>query len=664
MSTPLNGPNLVARLTTTFSRQRCRTSISRLPLVRSRSTARSTEAPKTVDTSFYEDGFTVPEPSVSFLEPDGEEYHRVVLPPRERRVYTPPWPTILAHPPAMDSTSRLPEIETGHPHAPVTYLKRSTFSQDNPTPCQALHHLIRVEKDYVAARQMMAEFKDLGIPIQPHRAYLDAAIHQARRRGQHAAIKQDVLDWLGYWHSFHPVKQFRHGPIVALEPLVELVLERWAADTAFLEHVLVLAAERGWVPALMPVLFKHYTMCTDPSTSYALLNELAAAYASKPPRIEDETPGAEERRAASVVAQVQKWRNGHMRTIVQCGHVEEARMIYQAGEAAGVLWDVATKNALIHALQSDNTPTTRPAVEEQPVLSLKRQALRVAHRRSRQPVRHLVETLTTLETLGRTRLISRLSTRFLGRRVAGNFVRGSTNETTASYWWMAHVVKARNEGRHADALELFRDKFYAVGLPQNVASSGRRRTAADRRKRSVRDRKLYPSPEVISAVMPSVIKLAEPATSDALVALHAEFLRSASMFSTLKTDPLFHLAFISYHAHTFGAAAAERFCERLEKNGVTVGVQGWSVVAVEYAKSRKMKDIHGIIDRMSASSSAEAESSPSPSLPTPTQANERTFIGVASALLKRKKYYKAKAILERWHEEQERRGLVVRAQEM
>jgi hypothetical protein len=565
----------------------------------------------------------------------------------------------------VDSTSRLPEIETGHPHAPVTYLKRSTFSQDNPTPCQALHHLIRVEKDYVAARQMMAEFKDLGIPIQPHRAYLDAAIHQARRRGQHAAIKQDVLDWLGYWHSFHPVKQFRHGPIVALEPLVELVLERWAADTAFLEQVLVLAAERGWVPALMPVLFKHYTMCTDPSTSYALLNELAAAYASKTPRIEDETSGAEERRAASVVAQVQKWRNGHMRTILQCGHVEEARMIYQAGEAAGVVWDVATKNALIHALQSDNTSTLRPAVDEdQPVLSPKRQALRVAHRRSRQPVRHLVETLTTLETLGRTRLISRLSTRFLGRRVAGNFVRGSTNETTASYWWMAHIVKARNEGRHADALELFRDKFYAVGLPQNVASSGRRRTAADRRKRLVRDRKLYPSPEVISAVMPSVIKLAEPATSDALVALHAEFLRSASMFSTLKTDPLFHLAFISYHAHTFGAAAAERFCERLEKNGVTVGVQGWSVVAVEYAKSRKMKDIHGIIDRMSASSSGEAELSPSSSLSTPTQANERTFIGVASALLKRKKYHKAKAILERWHEEQERRGLVVRAQEM
>lgn len=546
----------------------------------------------------------------------------------------------------------------------MTYLKRSTFSQDNPTPCQALHHLIRVEKDYVAARQMMAEFKDLGIPIQPHRAYLDAAIHQARRRGQHAAIKKEVLDWLGYWHSFHPAKQFRHGPIVALEPLVELVLERWASDLGFLKQVLLLAAEKGWVPALMPVLFKHYTMCTNPTTSYALLNELAAAYAAKTPRIDDDTPGWEERRAVSVVAQVQKWRNGHMRTILQCGHVEEGRMIYQAGEAAGVVWDVATKSALIHALQTDITSNTQPAVEDQPVLSPKRQVLQLAHNRSRQPVRHLVETLTTLENLGRIRLISRLSTRFLGKRVGGNFVRGSTNETTASYWWMAHIVKARTEGRHTDAVELFGKRFYAVGLPQNAASGGRQRLTADRRKRSVRDRKLYPSSEVISAVLPSVIQLSKPATSGALVALHAEFLRSASMFSTLKADPLFHLAFISYYAHTFGAAAAERWCERLEKSGVTVGVQGWSVVAVEYAKSRKMKDIQGIIERMSASTSSEAESSPSPSVSTLTQANERTFIGVASALLKRKKHYKAKAILERWHEEQERRGLVVRAQEM
>lgn len=600
------------------------------------------------DTSFYEDGFTLPEPSVSFLEPDGEEYHRVVLPPRQRKLYTPPWPTILPHPPAGAPLLPEPRAER-HPHAPVTYLKRSTISQDNPTPCQALHHLIRVEKDYPAARQMMEEFKDLGIPIMPHRAYLDAAVHQARRRGAHAAVKKDVLDWLGYWYAFHPVKQFRHAPMVALEPLVEIILERWGRDLSFLRQVLILAAERGWAPALMPVLFRHYTISTDPETSYVFLNELAAAYAAKTPRRDDASPGAEERRAKSVQAQVQKWRNGHLRTVLGCGYVEEGRMIYQAGEAAGVVWDVATKHALVHALQVDHPSTPRPAPEE-PV-STTQQVLRLAHRRSRQPVRHLVDGLTALERHGRTRLISRLSTRFLGRREGGTIVRGSTNETTAAYWWLGHIVKAREEGRHADALELFREKFYAVGLPSAFSTRERHRlgSASGAEKRSIRDRKLYPAPEIISAVLPSVIQLVKPATPDALVALHAEFMRASSMFPTVKTDPVFHLAFVGYFAASFGAPAAERWCDRLEKSGVDVGVQGWTVVAVEYAKTRKMKDIQGILDRMSAASVDAL---------APSKPNERTFIGVASALLKRKKHYKATAILERWHAEQERQGLV------
>jgi hypothetical protein len=232
---------------------------------------------------------------------------------------------------------------------------------------------------------------------------------------------------------------------------------------------------------------------------------------------------------------------------------------------------------------------------------------------------------------------------------------------------MAHVVKARTEGRHADALELFREKFYAVGLPQGAvmdrrdgAGGERAIKSAVRTKRSVRDRKLYPSPEIISAILPSVIQLSKPATPAALAALHADFMRSASFFPSLSTDPLFHLAFINYYAHTFGASAAEAWCEKLEKSGITVGVQGWSVVAVEYAKSRKMKDIGAILDRMSVSPRHEAETVEAPPR---SQPNERTFIGIATALLRRKKYYKAMAILERWHEEQERRGLVVRAQE-
>ena len=422
----------------------------------------------------------------------------------------------------------------------------------------------------------------------------------------------------------------------------------------------MLASERGWVPALMPVVFRHYTMATDPADSYALLDELAAVCAEKTPRRAVRQGGSahngEARRAAAVVEQVSRWRNAHLRMILQNGHVEEAKMIYQAGEAKGVSWFVPTKEALILALQSSASVATQ-AVKEPEVLdsttSPMRQILQVSHRRSRQPVRNLVTVLDTLESHGRTTLIGRLSKRFM--RSSGQTQRfRSTNETTATFWWMAQIVRARRGARHADAVALFRSKFYAIDLPRAANEGwGRVTDMADEGTRGIGDRKLYPSAEVISAILPSVIALAKPTTCDALVTLHDEFLAAARTYPTLKSDPIFHLPFIMQYAYTFGASAAEKWCERLEKDGITVGVQGWSAVAVQYAKSRKMGDIQHILDRMSAGH-LEGDVSLAPD----ARPNEKTFVGIATTLLKRKKYYKAKAILEQWHAEQRQRELV------
>ena len=650
MASPFHS-NLVSRLTTTFSRQRSRQANvtgQAIPQVRR---LRSTAATD----SIFEDGFTVPEPSVSFLEAESDEYRRVVLPPRELKAFTPVWPTILDHP-SRPTRSAVFSDPTKHAHAPVTYLNGT---QRTPSPCEKVQRLIHDEKNLAAARQLITELRDLGTSIKPHRAYLEAAIHQSRRRG-YRTMQADVLYWLSFWYAFPPAKQFRHAPIVAVEPLVETILERWSTDLAFLRELLMLAAERGWVPALMPVVFRHYTMATDPADSYALLDELAAIYAEKTPRRAvrhgRSAQDAEPRRAAAVVEQVSRWRNAHLRMILQKGQVKEAKMIYQAGEAKGVSWYVPTKEALILALQSSTSAVTEP-VQEPEVLdstvSPMRQIIQVAHRRSRQPVRNLVTVLDALESQGRSTLIARLSKRFV--RTPGHTGRvWSTNETTSTFWWMAQIVRARRDARHADAVALFRSKFYAIGLPRAANEGwGRVHDVADEETRGIGDRKLYPSAEVISAILPSVIVLAKPTTSEALVTLHNEFLAAARTYPTLKSDPIFHLPFIMHYAYTFGASAAEKWCERLEKDGITVGVQGWSVVAVQYAKSRKMGDIQHILDRMSAGH-PEGDVSLAPD----TRPNEKTFVGIATALLKRKKYYKAKAILEQWHAEQRRRELV------
>jgi hypothetical protein len=655
MATPLHS-SLVSRLTTTFSRQRRRQPNLAKQAIPHFTRARSSKAAE----SIFEDGYTVPEPSVSFLEAESEEYRRVVLPPREIKAFTPVWPTIMEHPSRHNGTSVPPDAATAHLHAPVTYLDNPKARQRSPTPCEKVQRLIHDAKDLSAAREMIAELRELGTPIKPHRAYLEAAIHQSRRRG-YQEMQKDVLYWLSFWYSFPPAKQFQHAPIVALEPLVETILERWSTDLSFLRDLLLLAASRGWSPALMPVVFRHYTLATDPATSYALLDEMAAAYAEKTPhRAHRNVVGsqdAEERRASDVIEQVSRWRNAHLRMILQNGHLEEAKMIYQAGEAKGVSWFAPTKEALVLSLQTSRGVAAEPAKVPEPLdstISPTRQILQVAHRRSRQPVRNLVDVIDSLDSQGRTALISRLSKRFL--RTPGQSQRtSSANETTSTFWWMAHIVRLRRSSRHADALALFRQKFYSVGIPRPLNEGWGRinEPLGPEGSRRIGDRKLYPSAEIISAVLPSIITLAKPTTSDALIALHADFLAAARTYPTLKADPIFHLPFIMHYAYAFGAPAAERWCERLEKDGITVGVQGWSVVAVQYAKSRKMGDINQILDRMNAGHLEGKEASPSDTRP-----NEKTFIGIATTLLKRKKYYKAKAILEQWHEEQQRRALV------
>ncbi|KAJ9099145.1 hypothetical protein QFC21_004024 [Naganishia friedmannii] len=725
---------LIAQLTTTFSRQRQRRSTSALPLVTHARYIHTPPTPPSTTDSFYEDGYTPVEPSVSFLEPESEEYRRVVLPPRERSPFTAAWPTLLAH-----QTDPVPPHA---PHTPVTYLARSTpatRTRTRPkTPCQAVHHLIRVEKDLPSAHRLIDELVQLGVPILPHRAYLDAAIYQARRRGLHSHIKMELVTWLRRWYAFPPAKQFRHVHVVALEPLLEIVMERWATDFQFLRELMLLAAERGWVPALVPVLFKHYTLCVGPVDSLQLLNEMAASYSTKTPDLgvslrtaapaEGESSALQqqlqEQRARNVVAQVTKWRNLHLRTVLQGDqYVDEAKMIFQAGEEAGIVWDRATKKALVEALQarveqvprarvqdttleeetalpSDQSTTTMP-MPATPIndLTLPQQTIRIAHTRSRQPVRQLVDLLHTLEQQGRYTLISRLEKRFIrlplsfdnstngARTTAGGQLARYANETTAGFWWMAHVMRMRGEARHADVLKLFQEKFYAMGLPlagikvlsSNFADDTEAGTPADTatatttatttksKRTTISHRKLYPSREIIAAVLPSLIHLVNPTTTHALAALHTEFLHSLPSIginarTSASADPVLHLPFILFCARNFGAKAAEQWCTRLGENqGVQVGVQGWSVVAVEYAKSRKMADIEGILGRMQQRSVESAEGTELTGVEqagvgkVSSEPNERTFMGIATALLKRKKYYKAKAVLQRWHEEQERR---------
>ncbi|KAJ9124802.1 hypothetical protein QFC24_003171 [Naganishia onofrii] len=743
---------LVAQLTTTFSRQRQRRSTPVLPLALharyiqtsppTTSAAAAAAAAAAKSESFYEDGYTPVEPSVSFLEPESEEYRRVVLPARERTPFTAAWPTILAH--GHPSSEPIPHP----PHAPVTYLARSTpmkttttrtRTRTNKTPCQAVHQLIRIDKDLASAHRLIDELTQLGTPILPHRAYLDAAIYQARRRGIHSQIKTDTMTWLRRWHAFPPTKQFRHVHLAALEPLLEIVIERWPTDFQFLKELMLLAAERGWAPALVPVLFRHYTICVGPVESLQLLNEMAAFYSTKTPDLaaatvrlpvqrEGETVTAEqqlrERRARNVVAQVTKWRNLHLRTVLQGDEfVEEAKMIFQAGEEAGVVWDRATKSALVEALQArlkqlpQEQPQNTLSEEETPVssdetmmaptpsaptaplngLALPQQTIRIAHARSRQPVRHLVDLLSTLEQKGRYTLISRLEKRFIRLPFStntstwtrtGSSLTRNANETTAVFWWMAHIMRMRGQGRHVDALKVFRDRFYAVGLPfegirlpltssvgaadDNVDDADADIVTTTKPTRRINSRKLYPSREIIAAVLPSLIHLVNPTTPHALAALHTEFLHSLSSIGTRTSgtaDPVLHLPFILFCARNFGAKAAEEWCSRLEeRQGCKVGVQGWSVVAVEYAKTRKMADIHGILDRMQQRSDGPVSISPETAAVDGVQQpgqwvrtgvssepNERTFMGIATALLKRKKYYKAKAVLQRRHEEQERR---------
>ncbi len=325
------------------------------------------------------------------------------------------------------------------------------------------------------------------------------------------------------------------------------------------------------------------------------------------------------------------------------------------------------------------------------------------------PVRHLVKVMMELEFVGRgegSGLWKRLKGRFAPsssnrpRRLdhhaspltsAGSIAKSIApkGSFSASYWYLASILQQRELGRHAEAVRIFRDKFVWMGLPslgdfggevvkaveeldfngiQDSSDSHRGQvsgvnTATNLRGQRIRPKsrqppgqKIYPSRQVVAAIIPDLLSLLPSETAlNHILFIHDSFLASSLRLpSNMRPDPLSHLPFIRFIGRKYGSREAEEFVRSLTEKRVSVGAVGWVTVAVHWAKAGRPEAALRILD---AIGSDKRWANGVTSISTAAQGRNltpRSYVVPAMACLKRKDKKGAALILEgmtqRWPE--------------
>lgn len=242
----------------------------------------------------------------NFLEPEDEEYHRVVLPRRPLKPIVIPWPTLLPHH-GTDATSSSSSSTNDAPREPVVYLPSSakitlaevTSKREQGLvihPCEALSKAVG-RKDWETADQLLKELEDLGIPIRPEEVYIRGAVQQLRSvavlSSQRSALSagittrpsdedmiQNAKSLALKYLSHYPIRPIQNRlsttRLKALQPFFTLAMDNnYTTDLEFTEHLLRICASRGLLRMTIHTgLFREWCERVETVRGYKVMNEL------------------------------------------------------------------------------------------------------------------------------------------------------------------------------------------------------------------------------------------------------------------------------------------------------------------------------------------------------------------------------------------------------
>lgn len=595
-----------------------------------------------------------------------------------------------------------------------------------PGQSDIIVHLLQ-QGDYDVAQRLRDELVQARTRITFHRVYLETAIDVLRKGAgvvsdgsggasggannratttlkQKEEAKEQALQWLRYWHSFSASEHIPSAVGRQLEPLVSIVIDSYGSshnptDIDFIRSLLRLSAKKAFVPVLIPTLFRHLTFLLPPADSFALITELITLFRASPrqhmlPNGRIARARFLDGRKKAIVNQARFWRNLHLRTVLDAGHIQDGKAIFESGLSIGVEWSDRTKAQMIHALTNErqladvgkgweegkktlkdvmNTDlevgekgkkmldkyksrdSKRNILTEEGT-NVKQMILQAAHAGMRQPTGQMVEILDALEQLERYSLIQRLQGRFVAaaphntqsRRSKHRVSSASSDSSwqsdkTASYWWLVQILRLQARHQHKEAVQLFADRFRWIGLPDVGIRASPRSLPT-----------IYPSKQVVTGILPSILRQITDLNLDQLWAIHKNLMdRSKSLPPSVQPDVLTHLVFIKVCARQINSQAAQDLADRFIASGIEIGVQGHAALATAWAQEKNMKrvwmtlakirnsvapgpgqlvnpvEVEGLFKRMKAGQ---------PDL-------NRAYLGVATTLIRKKDHSAAKSVL-------------------
>ncbi|WWC64829.1 uncharacterized protein I303_107443 [Kwoniella dejecticola CBS 10117] len=528
----------------------------------------------------------------SFLESESDEYTTasLLLPAREVDLEPIPWPTLFPHAGTLPPKSKFCD--------PIFRL----VSQDRYKDALLIYSEILSHNDKVR-RGVLAGH---SIRIQHRHAYLRPAIHSLKK-GDH----KSTLMWLGIYPN-RPAT-YNHPALKSVwAPMIEIFINdkgSFRDDPEFLAEFLVLAGRKGLLPTLLPPILPHLTFAFPPEDSTSILGRAIQAYRES--TTSDTSDSARAQYQEEIVdAQIAGWWGSYLRKLIIAGWKDQARYLVDHKPFSGE-WDGITRKYIQEELEDEKRkPDSIRIADTSSVI-----------RRIRSSLVDLptpTELATLLRALSHPLLKSEHPT--LAARYKSRFTRPpSTHKARRlptiqqKLWIHAEILNLQLEGRHQDAVDLFRDNFIWIGLPDQTKIYGEI-PVIDRRMV-----KSYPSIHILTSVIPSIIYTLPHPTSKSAQTFYSTYIDSINTYppSLRPTSATYStlLRELTYHA---GSLAGLRALRALTDNGIEPGQESYAAVLYALAGRRQIDQFWSLF------SQAEREN----------MLRTRTYRGLVAVLVK------------------------------
>ncbi|KIY31886.1 hypothetical protein I305_05518, partial [Cryptococcus gattii E566] len=371
-----------------------------------------------------------------------------------------------------------------------------------PKFCDPLYRLV-VHAHYDAARAIHAELSAHNVYIQRRHEYLAPAV---------AALDAGDTEQFFLWLALYPNKPATaNTPELRRiwDPVVARVVAVFqsAGDTAFLERFLRAAAKLGVLPTVLFPLAPHLTFALPPALSHSLLSTSIATYTRYTTSAESTSKRAHVQRRM-VRRQVAVIWAAYLRGLVAAGWREQARELF---EHSPVEWDAFTKGYVESRLQGVPLAAAPPLES----LPLSKQLL-CPTSLSPSQLASILDSLSSqpLCTTHPT-LLPRFKHRFLRQRLGA--ASGPGTRERERTWLHAEIINFQKQGRHEDAVQVFVQHFFWLGLPLHPsfssASAATSESNQDQTQNQNQTQKHYPSIQILVTLLPSLLPLLPPPLS-------------------------------------------------------------------------------------------------------------------------------------------------------